>query len=76
MEQYERPEEPHTDAQMLRMGLDRMSSPFKTVHQCLAGVTLLGIARYIMRNQAGLGGVGSPDASEWQEIRGLHLGAT
>ncbi|CAJ1454391.1 unnamed protein product [Effrenium voratum] len=45
MEQYERPEEPHADAQMMRLGLDRMSQPFKTVHQ------------YIMRNQAGLGGV-------------------
>ncbi|CAK9094551.1 AP-5 complex subunit zeta-1 (Adaptor-related protein complex 5 zeta subunit) (Zeta5) [Durusdinium trenchii] len=45
MEQYERPEEPHTDAQMMRLGLDRMSPPFKIVHQ------------YIMRNQAGLGGV-------------------
>lgn len=63
MEQYERPEEPHTDAQMLRMGLDRMSSPFKTVHQC-AGSSLrpLGTARYIMRNQAGLGGVGGLEA--------------
>eukprot|EP00913_Durusdinium_trenchii_P011023 g10347.t1 len=33
------------DAQMMRLGLDRMSPPFKIVHQ------------YIMRNQAGLGGV-------------------
>ena len=41
MEQYERPDEPHADAQMMRLGLDRMSPPFKTVHQ------------YIMRNQAG-----------------------
>ena len=39
--EYERPDEPHADAQMMRLGLDRMSVPFKTVHQ------------YIMRNQAG-----------------------
>ena len=35
MEQYERPDEPHADAQMMRLGLDRLSPPFKTVHQQL-----------------------------------------